>query len=197
MLVATVACQSEKRPSARAPVASCDVVDKTMDGETHSCTDVFDAELVASQETFCNELRGATFAKGKPCATEARLGGCVEPNGTIRWTYKGTETCANGLKFKGGTPPKLGAVAAYRCGNATVCIEEKSALDLEKTGMKARCGEVGGTFAVGACPTENVVARCALRERSGDSIRVYYAPGATADGAKEDCEQSGGALSGP
>jgi hypothetical protein len=205
-LAIAAGCKSDKSAPASGfagpgPVASCDHRgEDPVEGPFHQCTEVFEAAQVEAQEKFCNDLAGAkdqaAFARGKACPAEGRQGGCAEPNGTIRWTYAGTEACELGLKFKGASAPARGAAKSYRCGNDKVCIESRSVVDLAK-GMKDQCEQAGATFAEGPCPAENLVGRCTVQSRGADSVRSYYAPAVDADGAKGDCEDADGTFAAP
>jgi len=196
IVVALCACKTKEK---RAPntasgppaVASCDYRSEVLDGNRHSCVEIFDDNAVDQHEKWCNEMSGPrdhpTFARGKGCPPDGRHGGCLFPNGTVNWAYEGKATCIGGLEFKDA--PVIMTAAPYRCGNDHLCFETMSVIDLGKTVDKKNCETMGNTFAAGSCATDQVVGQCASRDRSRDTTWLYYGPAMTLEQAQTHCEQ--------
>lgn len=204
IVVVLAACSSkteEKRKSevASGPpvVASCDYRSEVLDGNRHGCLEIFDPSAVELHAAWCNDLKGPrdhpTFRRGEPCPAEGRRGGCLYPNGTISWQYEGKPSCIGGLEFKDA--PKLAAATPYRCATDRLCTEVISVFDLGATVEKKNCETGGGTFAANSCSADNVVGRCATRDRSRDTTWVYYGPALTPEQAKQHCETMPGTFS--
>jgi hypothetical protein len=180
LLAVLAACKtSEKKagtPAGPAVAARCDYVSKTV-GENHSCYEVYAESQIDALETWCAKLQGARdhgmFTKGASCPMEGRQGGCLHPNGSVQWKYKGDFTCIGGLEFKDSPPRKEST--PYRCVDPHFCRETPSVFDLSKTVDARNCETGGGTFSAGSCSTENVIARCEVRRFSDDTTWVFYA----------------------
>ncbi|NVB79310.1 MAG: hypothetical protein HOV81_13015 [Kofleriaceae bacterium] len=193
LLAVLAACKtSEKKagtPSGPAVAARCDYVSKTA-GENHSCFEVYADAQVDALDKWCATLQGprdrGTFTKGEACPAEGRHGGCLYPNGSVRWKYKGDVSCIGALEFKDSPPRKEST--PYRCMGGPLCRETQSVFDLSKTVEATNCKTGGGTYSAGSCSTENVVGRCEVRRYSDDTTWVYYAP-AKVELARSQCTE--------
>lgn len=198
LLAVLASCKtSEKKagtPAGPAVAARCDYVSKTV-GENHSCYEVYSEAQVAALQSWCAKLQGprdhGVFAKGEACAADARHGGCLSPNGSVQWKYKGDVSCIGGLEFKDSPPRKEST--PYRCAEEHLCRETQSVFDLSKTVEATNCQTAGGTYSAGSCSTENVVARCEIRRHSEDTTWVYYAP-IPLDLARSQCKSLEGTV---
>jgi hypothetical protein len=187
------ACKtSEKKagtPSGPSVAASCDYVSQTV-GENHSCQEVYAESQVEALERWCAKLQGprdhGAFAKAKACAAGGRHGGCLYPNGSVTWKYKGDHACIGGLEFDDAPPRKEST--PYRCENPRLCTETQSVFDLTKTVTAKNCETGGAKFSAGSCSAENVVARCELHRQDADTTWFFYAP-VSAEQAKDTCQQ--------
>jgi hypothetical protein len=198
VLAVLASCKtSEKKagtPSGPAVAARCDYVSTTV-GENHSCYEVYAEAQVDALESWCAKLQGprdhGTFTTGAACPAEGRHGGCLYPNGSVQWKYKGDVPCIGGLAFDDAPPRKEST--PYRCVNPRLCRESQSVFDLSKTSLAKECADGGSTYSAGSCSTENVVARCELHRSYEDSTWVFYAPVST-DEARQTCAQLDGTL---
>ena len=138
LLAVLASCKtSEKKagtPAGPPAAARCDYVSETA-GANHSCQEVYADGQVAALEAWCGKLEGrrdhGTFTKGTGCAADGRDGGCLYPNGSVNWRYKGDVSCIGGLEFKDA--PKRKTSTPYRCANDRLCRETQSVYDLSKT----------------------------------------------------------------
>ncbi len=198
LLAVLASCKtSEKKagtPSGPAVAASCDYVSKTV-GENHSCQEVYAESQVAALETWCAKLQGprdrGTFARGTACAAEGRNGGCLYPNGSVNWKYKGDVSCMGGQPFDDA--PRRKESTPYRCANPQLCTETQSVFDLSKTVTAKNCETGGSTFGAGSCSTENVIARCTVRGHDEDTTWFFYAP-VDIEVARKTCTELEGVL---
>lgn len=193
LLAVLAACKTSEKKAGTAAgpaaAASCDYVSQTV-GENHSCQEVYADGQAGALAKWCAKLQGprdhGTFAKGKGCAAEGRNGGCLHPNGSVTWKYKGDVSCIGGLEFDDSPPRKEST--PYRCENPRLCTETQSVFDLTKTVTAKNCETGGSTFSAGSCSTENVVARCELHGQDDDMTWFFYAP-VSLEQAKDTCTQ--------
>jgi len=168
---------------------------------THACTEVYDSLLVPETERWCLGL-AADFSKGAVCKQQGRTGACLEPSGSVEWSYgsmaKAQISChALHGRFIADDVPDAGPSARYSCmiphspltPLEGTCLEQDSVVDLAATEDKINCAKIGGTFAVGPCPPDARVGRCGTPQHSTRATRIFYATKYDAGTAHGACDQ--------